>query len=207
MKDSLIIFMKNPSLGKVKTRLAADIGDDKALEVYQSLLTKCRQECLKVETNRFLYYHEFVDDHDEWSQLFFQKRKQSKGNLGEKMKSAFADVQSPNGPNPTVIIGTDCYDLDHEMISLAFKALRMTDVVLGPANDGGYYLLGCRHFVPELFEQIDWSTDQVLQQTVMKVNQLGLNYFLLEERIDLDTFDDLKASGFPEMAHRISKND
>tara|TARA_R100001015_G_C4629582_1_gene190556 strand:- start:1551 stop:2150 length:600 start_codon:yes stop_codon:yes gene_type:complete len=198
--------MKNPSLGKVKTRLAAEIGDEKALEVYQSLLNKCRQECLKVKADRYLYYHEFVDDHDDWSQLFFHKRKQSNGDLGEKIKHAFTEVQSSDEVNPTVIIGTDCYDLDHSMISLAFKALKMTDVVIGPANDGGYYLLGCRKFNPQLFDEIEWSSERVLRQTVMKINKLGLNYFLLEERIDLDTFDDLKASGFPDMAHKISKN-
>lgn len=197
--------MKNPSLGKVKTRLATDIGDEKALEVYQSLLNKCRQECLKVEVNRYLYYHEFIDHHDDWSQLFFSKQKQIAGDLGTKIKAALLEVQVQS-QSPMVIIGTDCYDLDHKAITLAFQALKMTDVVIGPANDGGYYLLGCRKFYPELFENIDWSTDKVMRQTVLKVNQLGLNYFLLEERIDLDTFDDLKASGFPDMAHKISKN-
>jgi len=197
--------MKNPILGKVKTRLAADIGNEKALEVYKALLNKCRQECLQVKAKRYLYYHEYVDHYDDWSQLFFQKRKQDSGDLGDKMRSAFEETQSVS-PAPTLIIGTDCYDLKHAHISLAFKALKMTDVVIGPANDGGYYLLGCRQFYPQLFEQIDWSTERVLQQTLLKVNQLGLNYFLLEERIDLDNFDDLKASGFPDLAHKVSKN-
>jgi len=197
--------MKNPILGKVKSRLAADIGEEKALEVYQALLTKCRQECLKVEADRYLFYHEFIDHHDDWSQLFFSKRKQDVGDLGAKMQAAFAEIQSNREEAPALIIGTDCYDLDHKMINLAFKALKMTDVVVGPANDGGYYLLACNHFIPELFEGIDWSTGRVMRQTISKINQLGLNYFLLEERIDLDTFDDLKASGFPDMAHKISK--
>lgn len=198
-EQKLIIFMKNPILGEVKSRLAADIGEQSALQVYTVLLDKCREECQKVDSERHLYYHQQIVENDAWQEELFQKKLQVEGELGEKMSSAFFELQGEEEEMPTLIIGTDCYDLDHKLISLAFQALKMTDVVIGPANDGGYYLLGSRKYYPQLFEGIDWSTNKVMSQTLAKVNQMNLNYFLLQELIDLDTFDDLKKSGYPDL--------
>lgn len=199
-RGSLIVFMKNPMLGQVKSRLAESIGDVKALEIYEGLLGKCRTECMKLDVDRYLYYHQFVDNNDAWEGLNFYKQLQREGELGEKMSAAFYDVNTYKGPHPCIIIGTDCYDLDASRIKLAFEALKMTDLVIGPANDGGYYLLGTNAYYPSLFEEIQWSTPSVMKETVSKATKLGLNYMLLEELIDLDTFDDLKKSGYPDIS-------
>jgi len=191
----LIIFKKNPELGKVKTRLASDIGEDKALEVYIELLDKCKMECLQVEAAKHLYYHEEIRS-DDWSEESFIKHVQKDGDLGLKMEDAVSSSFN-SGASSVVIIGSDCYDLDHHLISSAFDLLEKTDLVLGPANDGGYYLIGMNEVHSQLFKNINWSTDQVLKQTLKKAEDSNLTYFLLEELIDLDNFDDLKQSGFP----------
>ncbi len=195
-KRVLIIFMKNPELGKVKSRLAKDIGEEKALKVYNDLLDKCRIECIQVDAERQLHYHLRIDEEDEWNSADFAKFLQVKGELGEKMSSAIGRAISEEEAS-VVLIGSDCYDLDHNTITTAFEALNFSDLVLGPANDGGYYLIGMNQNHNTLFENIDWSTDRVLEQTVQQAERLNLSYFILEELIDLDTFDDLKKSGYP----------
>lgn len=195
MQNKLIIFIKNPELGKVKTRLAADVGDATALEVYQKLLSRCRQECSKVDAQRFLFYAEFIDEQDSWSANLFHKKVQDQGDLGDRIKGAFQEVAQEG--TPTMIIGSDCYDLDASKIEAAFEALEQHDLVIGPANDGGYYLLGSRQYYPSLFENIPWSTDTVFTKTIAAAKELELSVAVLEELVDLDTLEDVEKSSFP----------
>lgn len=195
MPNTLIIFLKNPILGQVKSRLAADIGEEKALAVYRDLVEKTRKETVQLTDVRcVLYYSDFIDLNDEWSDRLFDKRLQKKGDLGVKMRSAFSE--NPGGK--TVIIGSDCYDLQREHIEKAFDKLNSIDIVIGPANDGGYYLLGMKGYYPELFDAIDWSTEKVLTQTLEKTKSLNLSVGFLEELVDLDTLRDLQQSGYYE---------
>ena len=194
MPNTLIIFIKNPILGKVKSRLAKDIGKEKALVVYQDLLIKTRQETEKLENvNKLLYYSDFIDERDMWPVDIFEKYLQiQEGDLGKRMQAAFNE--SIKGK--TIIIGSDCYDLKAEHIQIAFSQLETKDIVIGPANDGGYYLLGMSNFYPQLFEGIDWSTSKVFIQTLEKIRTLNLTVGVLEELVDLDTFKDIKESSY-----------
>ncbi len=194
MQRHLIIFVKNPVLGTVKTRLASSIGDEKALEVYNDLLQKCQEEALKVESKRHLFYSKGIPENDSWSNENFEKRIQAEGDLGKKITSAFENVFEEKGK--VIIIGSDCYDLDAATINEAFEKLDHSDVVIGPANDGGYYLLGTNDFRAELFQNITWSTEVVLAETIERANSKKLSVSLLKELIDLDTLEDLEKSGY-----------
>ena len=196
MSRNLIIFIKNPQLGLVKTRLAKSIGDAKALQVYLLLLEKCKLETSKVDANRFLYYSEGIIKNDTWSTSNFIKKSQFEGDLGERIIHAFHEVFIDSS-GPSIIIGSDCYDLDSDVIEEAFQKLKEFDLVLGPANDGGYYLLGINKMSKDIFRDIDWSTEKVLKQTLEAAQEEKMTYFLLKELIDLDTFEDLEKSGFP----------
>lgn len=198
MDRNLIIFIKNPRKGFVKTRLANTIGDEKALAVYIQLLEKCQLETSKVAVNRYLYYSEEVEENDMWNKSEFQKRAQITGDLGERIVSAIEGVYK-EAKAPLIIMGGDCYDLTTQIIEQAFEELQKNDLVIGPANDGGYYLLGINQPDSNLFEGIDWSTDRVFQQTIDKAKYKKMSYTILEELIDLDTFEDLEKSGFPKL--------
>ncbi len=192
----VIIFIKNPILGKVKSRIAITEGAENALAIYDDLLAKCRLETLKVNAVRLLYYSDNIDLMDEWAAEHFEKHLQKQSNdLGIRMKDAFQKHCSKR-PSKTIIIGSDCYDLTAEIIESAFDALTNHEIVIGPANDGGYYLLGMNNFHPEFFEGISWSTHTVLAGTIAVAEKNDLSIKLLEELIDLDTIDDVKKSAY-----------
>jgi rSAM/selenodomain-associated transferase 1 len=186
--------MKNPVRGKVKSRLAKTIGEDAALRVYRDLVEKTRKFTLGVKANRFLYYGDKVEE-DEWSGAQFVKRKQTKGDLGLRMEKAFAEVFAGKNEQPTLIIGCDCFDLREDIIEEAYSCLREKDLVIGPANDGGYYLLGMKRLYPPLFSDIEWSSAKVFSATMQQAMKLGLSVKVMEELVDIDTFADLQKSG------------
>ncbi len=194
MNKHLIVFVKNPVLGTVKTRLAKTIGNEAALQVYIDLMEKCRDESLQVQAKRHLFYSQNIIDKDLWPSETFEKKLQCNGDLGEKISDAFKNVFEESGK--VLIIGSDCYDLSSIIIEEAYKQLAENDVVLGPANDGGYYLLGTKKFYPELFRGINWSTETVLEETILKAEKENLSVALLPELIDIDTIEDLKQSGY-----------
>jgi uncharacterized protein len=190
MEQALIIFIKNAVLGKVKTRLAASIGDVAALEVYKGLLDHTRIVTLAIDAARLLFYADKVERHDLWPEKKYSKSLQSGGDLGERMSNAFRQATEYD---KKIIIGSDCPGITAELIEMAFTALDFHDVVIGPAADGGYYLLGMNNLIPELFEHIPWSTDQVLSETFKILQQKRLLYKLLPPLRDVDTLDDWEA--------------
>ncbi|MBL7726081.1 MAG: glycosyltransferase, partial [Dinghuibacter sp.] len=123
---ALIIFIRNPILGKVKTRLAADTGNEQALDIYRELLRHTRETAAAVQCTRYLFYSDFINENDEWPATLFQKRVQSGNNLGERMYQAFAEVLATH-PS-AVIIGSDCYALRPEHIATALEQLTNNDV-------------------------------------------------------------------------------
>ena len=131
---------------------------------------------------------------DNWPSNYFKKHLQVEGDLGLKMRSAFEKVI--DSTSKAIIIGSDCYDLTAEIINEAFEALDNNDLVVGPANDGGYYLLGMKKLQPELFESIAWSTEGVVVQTGKKAKQRGVKVKSLQELVDIDNIDDLKKSSY-----------
>ena len=195
IKSLLIIFYRNPKIGKVKTRLAATLGNQKALEIYRklSLHTKTITEDLNLD--KIVFYSDSIDLMDIWPNATFLKALQEGEDLGEKMENAFVGGFE-TGYTSICIIGTDCFELTEEIITQAFEVLKSADAVIGPAGDGGYYLLGMKA-PADVFENKNWSTETVLQETIHDFESLGLHYIKLQELNDVDTEDDLP-DGFSE---------
>ena len=187
--NTLLIFTRNIVYGKVKTRLAVTMGNDKALSVYSLLVDHTAKIAKSVDATRIVYYSETITDGDAWDNAYL-KTVQQGGDLGERMAKAFND-NLKNGVKKVVIIGTDCYELTGGIITDAFAQLEQHDVVIGPALDGGYYLLGMKVFHPELFVDVAWSTPSVLKDTLSRCESLTLNYFLLPVLSDIDEERDL----------------
>lgn len=185
----LIIFVKNSIEGKVKTRLAAGIGQQKALEVYTSLLdhTHLMTRCLDGE--KTVYFSEYIEKEGIWTDGNFMLSEQKGQELGERMLQAF-ESQFSKGAERVCIIGSDTFEITQEIIRAAFNILKDKDVVIGPARDGGYYLLGMKELQPELFQNKSWSTESVLSQTLEDLDRLQLKYALLPELNDIDRKED-----------------
>ncbi|MBA2746183.1 MAG: TIGR04282 family arsenosugar biosynthesis glycosyltransferase [Flavisolibacter sp.] len=190
-KQALLIFSKNPEAGKVKTRLAASIGDEAALSVYRQLLLHTVSITSYLPVDKFVFYSNKMETEDVWENNHYFKQMQVGRDLGEKMEKAFASVFQ-QGYDKTAIIGTDCIELNASIIMNAFVYLDRHDVVIGPAKDGGYYLLAMKKLHPDLFKEISWSTNKVLEQTLAVCNCHNLSAYLLPELSDIDNEEDLK---------------
>jgi len=189
----LIIFVKNPVAGEVKTRLAASIGDMNALQVYKSLLAHTRSVASEVEADRQVWYSSKIDRRDAWESELFEKRLQTGGDLGERMANAFSQGFE-QGYRQIVIIGSDCAELTAGHIEEAYRHLENNDAVIGPSEDGGYYLLGLAQFQPEIFSGVEWSTPSVLNQTIEILEQNRIGFRQLETLNDIDNEEDFKKS-------------
>jgi rSAM/selenodomain-associated transferase 1 len=190
MRRLLIIFYRNPEFGKVKSRLAVTVGEDRALAIYMYMVAHTRRVSSLVSVDRVVYYSSFIDREDDWSNDGFAKRLQHGEDLGERMKHTFAE-SFKSGYNSICIIGTDCLEITEEILANAFEALDHHDAVIGPAADGGYYLLGMNQFIPELFDNKEWSTSSVGNDTIDDFRRLKYSYHLLPMLHDIDTEEDL----------------
>ena len=175
-------------LGKVKTRIAATVGENVALEIYTQLLDHTHRVAIEVKVDKFLFYSDFIPEQKE-AYPGYHYMLQEGEDLGERMCNAFASLFA-RGYSNVVIIGTDCPDLEASDLNTAFLALSRNDMVIGPAKDGGYYLLGMRRFHPELFRGIHWSTERVLELTLDAADEARLDYEFLRLHSDVDTFAD-----------------
>jgi rSAM/selenodomain-associated transferase 1 len=191
---ALVIFVRNPISGQVKTRLAKDIGDERALEIYQQLLQHTLEITRSLRFRKFIYYADEVSDYDLWSVPGYTKRKQNGNDLGERMLNSFKELFD-QGFTQIIIIGSDCLQLKMETLEEALALLESNNAVIGPARDGGYYLLGLTKFYPELFINKPWSTDKVFAKTIEDFIDLGISYAFLEELSDIDTVADLIENG------------
>ena len=189
-KEALLIFTKNPVPGKVKTRLAATVGNDVAFSVYQQLVKHTLVITSGLPVDKFVFYSDEVEQEDVWNKKHYLKQLQQGNNLGERMNNAFASTFK-KGVNKVVVIGTDCPGLDAGIIMNAFTYLDKYNVVIGPAADGGYYLLGMKQHHPQLFENIAWSTNIVSEETISKCVASHLDYWLLPVLNDIDEEKDL----------------
>jgi len=185
----LIIFVKNPELGKCKTRLAATIGDEKALLVYKKLLEHTKNVSLQLSLNKYLFYDQKIETSDNWANDKFRKNIQHSGDLGDRMYNAFKTVLQSE--TKAVIIGSDCPEISSEIINQAVEALDKKDFVIGPTFDGGYYLLGMKTASKYIFENMSWSIDSVFDETISRINKHNKTYSLLETLSDLDYEEDL----------------
>ena len=191
MKNALIIFVRNPVLGKVKTRLAASIGNEKALQVYVHLVQHTKNIAAQSTATKFVFYADYVNDNDVWNG--YEKKLQTGNDLGEKMQHAFTEVFN-NGYSNICIIGSDCFELTTEIITEAFENLCLCKTVIGPASDGGYYLLGMQFPFKDLFSGIKWSTTDVFIETINKINKQSFTCHLLTWLNDIDDENDLRNS-------------
>ncbi|MEJ7741044.1 MAG: TIGR04282 family arsenosugar biosynthesis glycosyltransferase [Chitinophagaceae bacterium] len=188
MKPALCVFVKNLRLGNVKTRLAARVGDAMALDMYKSMLQHTCHICSPLDVEKYVFYSDTLEGQDMWTTALFKKQLQQPGDLGARMQHAFTMLFEEH--EKVVIVGSDCMELTSVIINQAFEVLTSTDVVLGPALDGGYYLVGMKKLHPVLFKDIPWSTDKVLVQTLQICNEQRLSYGLLPVLSDIDQEED-----------------
>lgn len=189
----LIIFVKNLVPGMVKTRLAEDVGMFLALDVYQELVNHTAKTVRKVEADKMVFYSEYVEVEDVFEGDDFEYNVQTGNTLGERMQNAFNHAFE-KGYSRVTIIGSDCYDLKKKHLEEAFDQLEINDVVIGPAEDGGYYLLGLNGPCPALFEGKEYSHEKVFEELMKEVQELELEYHLLPKLNDIDTIEDVKGT-------------
>jgi rSAM/selenodomain-associated transferase 1 len=186
-REVVLVFQKNAILGKVKTRLASGMGELRALEIYRHLIQLTYSALEDVPVPVWTYFSDFIPETVNTSieKSFVQEGQ----DLGERMANAFAR-SFELGMDKVVLIGTDCPTLQSNHLNEAFEALTHSDLVVGPATDGGYYLIGMNRRADYLFEGITWSTSQVLSETLNVASQHCLTTTLLHELDDIDTQED-----------------
>jgi hypothetical protein len=190
MNQALLIFAKNLVYGQVKTRLAATVGNDTAMTVYKHLLQHTESVTHQLPVNKFVFFSDAIELNDTWCENDYQKQIQSGDDLGARMQHAF-ELAFAQQNKEVVIIGTDCLEITPGIIMDTFIHLKDSDVVIGPAKDGGYYLAGMKQLHPSLFININWSTSEVLQQTLAVCKSQHLSVYLMPVLSDIDTESDL----------------
>ena len=190
MSQKLIVFLRAPRLGQVKTRLAQDIGDDAALKAYRVLVAQLLDNlgCLQNVDLRFTP-DSAGTELAPWLRSGWTLMPQGEGNLGERLARAFHESFAGSSQR-VVIIGSDCPTVCRADIESAWHSLLTKSVVLGPASDGGYWLIGLREPQPGLFENVPWSTSTVLETTLAHARNTGLSFHCLRELSDIDTAAD-----------------
>lgn len=250
MNNALIVFLKYPNPGHVKTRLAKDVGDELACSIYQSLAEHVIRNIFlkKQRTYDVRVFFTPADKENEikvWLKPLLSVIpgadvpfiSQEGNDLGDRMSNAFKktlqgsrdkkiltkhhsnhnrtplsmlgersereETQKLTKGHPcghedkissshhAIIIGTDCSEIDAALIESAFEVLQGKDIVIGPCKDGGYYLIGMASYVPDLFVDIDWSTNRVFTQTIEKMQKNNLSYGILKTLTDIDRIEDL----------------
>ena len=199
MTKIVLLFIKSPEKGKVKSRLAKAIGEDAALDVYKCLVWNTLEN---LKGGKYLFRLCFYPPDSgatikKWLGDTYYYVPQQGRDLGEKMNSAFVQAFS-DGVEKVLLIGSDIPDLSISLVDEAFNALDAGDAVIGPAHDGGYYLIGFNRdsFLPGIFQGIEWSTNTVFYQTMKFFEKSALSVHLLKVLRDVDTFDDLEATGY-----------
>lgn len=192
--NAIFYFVKYPTAGKVKTRLARSIGNEKAAEIYRQLaqenffvIRQCR------ETDVIVYFDPPEDQHkvQQWLAGADQYIPQVGIGLGDRLKYAF-QFGFENGYKRVCAYGSDTLQLTPTIVEQSFVALSEADVVIGPAKDGGYYLIGTSSYQPAMFENVPWSTADVLSETYKKIHECKLKYHTL---VPLEDLDEVKSGG------------
>lgn len=194
----IIVFVRTPELGKVKTRLAKTIGDQAALTIYKLLLKHTATVLHELSFDKVVYYSEKIENNDFWKASLFEKKLQKGADLGERMQQAF-ETAFDRGYKKVLIIGSDLFELTSTLIISALEALETYDISIGPSLDGGYYLLGMKELHPAVFKNKKWGTNSVLKNTLQDLKQQNVK--LLEALNDIDTFEDLQQQ--PELLNKI----
>jgi rSAM/selenodomain-associated transferase 1 len=190
MKTRLIMFVRAPRLGQVKTRLAPAIGATAAVAAYIALV---RQLLTNLQSLAQVELRFTPDDADaeisSWLRSGWHSCKQGGGDLGTRLDHAFQEAFE-SGCERVAIIGSDCPAVEPQDIDGAWAALANHDVVLGPAKDGGFWLVGLRKSWPDLFQGIPWSTAAVWETIISRIQAMGLRVHCLRMLADIDTVQD-----------------
>ena len=194
--NTVIIFCRFPSEGKVKSRLAQDTGEKTAAECYRLCAEHTFDECRKLVRNNTvccIFYSEKGEEDKikNWVGPGFEFFPQNGIDLGAKMTCAFKKVSEKNA-GKAILIGTDIPDISADILKGAFYKLDSADVVIGPASDGGFYLFGAKRFVPGLFNGIKWGGGKVYGTVKRRLEEKNLKIGETAELIDIDTIDDVK---------------
>jgi len=192
VRRALLVFVKFPVAGQVKTRLEPELSPELAASLYRAMVDDVFTALKRPGQWDLLAFFSPPEQERafrEWLPCSTGLVPQSGTDLGERLANAF-EWSHAQGYSRTIIVGTDIPTLDSAVLSDAFETLEHAAVVLGPSTDGGYYLVGLKEPRRELFEDIDWSTPEVLKQTVAKTDSGGATYHLLQERTDIDTWQD-----------------
>jgi len=189
-KTLLIVFVKDIKLGKVKTRLAKEIGDDGAFKVYQHLVEITEKATKSLSSEKRIYFSKTIVE-EKWPKT--AKFVQTGDDLGEKMQNSI-EKGFEDGFEKIILIGSDLPDISQKIIEQGFTELENNEVVFGPAEDGGYYLVGMtkKHYC--IFQNKQWSTDNLLAITLKELKEKSVNYSLLKTLNDIDTIEDLEKS-------------
>ncbi|TAE46386.1 MAG: glycosyltransferase [Bacteroidetes bacterium] len=193
MRDLLLIFVKHPLPGQVKTRLASGLGQEKALAIYGELLIYTRDIVNPLPVDKAVFYGNEMPAADLWSAAGFLRRQQEGPDLGARMEAAFA-WGFEAGYERIVVIGSDCAWLNGAILQEAFEQLGENDSVIGPATDGGYYLLGLRMLFPPVFYDKNWSTETIFTDTMDDLEAGGKSVFVLPALSDVDVAEDLRGT-------------
>lgn len=192
LDNVLLIFLKYPRLGTVKTRLAKDIGKEKATLLYRLFIEAILTRTKDRNFLRFIFYtpREDKDKIENWIGYDLNIFPQKGIDLGERLSSAFK-FTFEKGAKKVIAIGTDSPTIDKNIIQAAFENLKNRQCVLGPTSDGGYYLIGLSIYKQEIFKEIDWGTKKVFEQTKDRLKRSHISYGLLNESFDVDSINDL----------------
>jgi rSAM/selenodomain-associated transferase 1 len=187
----IIVFAKYPEPGRCKTRLAASLGAEGALAVYRALLDHTLDVLRACPFTKVLCVDppERAADASDWAPGMDRYLPQCPGDLGARMEGAVAQRLS-EGATRMLLLGADCPQISKESVVSSMQDLDRADVVLGPTEDGGYYLLGLKGRHPFLFRDIPWSTEKVLEKTLNILKIHSISYLLRNTFMDVDTLDD-----------------
>jgi rSAM/selenodomain-associated transferase 1 len=187
--------VKNPERGKVKSRLAAVIGEDSAVRLYKNMVLQMLSTLKKGSFSLYICFFpkNAQKSTENWLGTEYRYIPQNGKDLGERMRNGFVEAFEM-GFKRVVLIGSDIPDLPLEFIEEAFTTLNESDVVIGPAFDGGYYLIGFkdRTFFSQVFEGIAWGTKSVFDETMKKLKKFRRVVYTLPYQRDIDTVEDLR---------------
>jgi rSAM/selenodomain-associated transferase 1 len=204
-RNLLIIFTRNPEFGKCKTRLAATVGDEAALNIYTFLLEHTVAITKDLAVEKQVHYSVKIRENDLWDKSVYSKNKQEGPDLGMRMQYAFKQGFEQGYKN-IIIIGSDMFDMNQTDLEVAFEALNRSNFVIGPATDGGYYLLGMNKLMPELFQAKTWGTSSVLEHTLLDLQDETV--IELAAKNDVDYYEDIKdEAAFQPFLKNVTKNE
>ena len=195
MNNNILLFVKYPKNGGVKTRLAKSIGDAAAVSLYKCFVEDILSSLQGLNAHIWIcYYPESAkDDMAVWLGSSYFYLLQKGGNLGKRMQHCFKS-SFDKGFEKTIVLASDIPEISENIINNAFKSLEYKDAVIGPSYDGGYYLLGFnkKSYNTEIFDDISWGTNFVYEETLGKIESYKLRYSVLDKINDMDTIDDIR---------------